>query len=54
MALSTTFQMKQALVRLLRSNGSLVSAAIGGFHQGVAPQKVKYPFVVYSFVSAPR
>jgi hypothetical protein len=54
MALSTTAPMKRALVKLLRTNGALVSAAVGGFHQGVAPQKVKYPFVVYNFVSAPR
>ncbi len=54
MALSTTAPMKRALVRLLRSNGALVAAAVGGFHQGIAPQKVKYPFVVYNFVSSPR
>jgi hypothetical protein len=54
MALSTTAPMKQALVRLLRSNGALAAAAVGGIHQGIAPSKVKYPFITYSFITSGR
>lgn len=46
---------KQAFVRALRSNATL-TAAVGseGFHEGVTPPNVEYPFIVYSVVVASR
>jgi len=44
---------KRAVVQTLRASPSLVSAIVGGIHEGIAPRKIKYPFIVYQLVSAP-
>ena len=44
---------KRAVVQTLRASPSLVSAIAGGIHEGIAPRKVRYPFIVYQLVSAP-
>lgn len=53
MAVATSAPVKRAVVQKLRASPSLVSAIAGGIHEGIAPRKVKYPFVVYQLVSAP-
>ena len=53
MALTHTGPIKNGVVRLIRSSSDLRAALKGGIHQSVAPSRVKYPFVVYSRVSAP-
>lgn len=30
-----------------------MSAIAGGIHEGIAPRKVRYPFIVYQLVAAP-
>lgn len=44
---------KRAVVQALRASPSLVSAIAGGIHEGIAPRKIRYPFIVYQLVSAP-
>jgi hypothetical protein len=44
---------KRAVVQVLRASPSLVSAIRGGIHEGIAPRKVRYPFIVYQLVAAP-
>jgi hypothetical protein len=44
---------KQAIVRRLRSNASVKAALPGGMHEGFAPEKVAYPFLVYQLIYAP-
>lgn len=44
---------KRAVVQKLRASPSLVSAIAGGIHEGIAPRKVRYPFIVYQLVAAP-
>lgn len=53
MTVSSVAPVKRAIVQALRASPALVSAIAGGIHEGVAPRKVKYPFVVYQLVSAP-
>ncbi len=53
MTIATTAPIKRAIVQALRASPSLVSAIRGGIHEGVAPRKVRYPFVVYQLVAAP-
>lgn len=53
MVTTTSAPIKRAIVRQLRASPALVAAIAGGIHEGVAPRKVKYPFVVYQLVSAP-
>ena len=48
MALTTSANIKQALVATLRANNTLKDA-IKGIYEGFAPAKTKYPFVTYSF-----
>jgi len=50
--LTTSFPIKRALVQTMRAYTPL-KAAISGVFEGVAPEKVKYPFVVYNLVAAP-
>lgn len=52
MTLTTTANVKQALVATLRADNPL-KAAITGIHEGFAPDNANYPFVVYSNVFAP-
>jgi len=53
MATSTTAPIKRALVQKLRASSGLVAAIAGGIHEGVAPRKVKYPFITYQLIAAP-
>lgn len=53
MADTTTMPIKRAIVRLTRSHGPLDSRLTGGIHQRVASRRARYPFMVYSEVSAP-
>jgi len=48
----TSAPVKRALVQKLRASPSLVAAIAGGIHEGIAPRKVRYPFVTYQLVSA--
>jgi hypothetical protein len=50
---STSASVKRAVVRALRASPSLVSAIRGGIHEGIAPRKVRYPFITYQLVAAP-
>lgn len=52
MTLSTSANVKQALVVALRANNPLHSAT-SGIYEGFAPAKATYPFVVYNMVFAP-
>jgi len=53
MAVTTTGAIKRALVRQLRADAGIGAAITGGIHEGIAPRKVKYPFITYSMVTAP-
>jgi hypothetical protein len=50
---STSASIKRGLVRHARSDATLKAALIGGIHEGFAPEKVRYPFMVYNVVAAP-
>ena len=43
---------KRAIVQTLRALGPLTSALNGGIHEGIAPRKIKYPFIVYQLSSS--
>jgi len=49
----STAPLKRALVRRLRNDSELAAALKGGINQRTAPRKLKYPYLVYSEVSAP-
>ena len=53
MAFASVAPVKRAVVQSLRASPSLVSAIAGGIHEGIAPRKIKYPFIVYQLISAP-
>lgn len=53
MTIATSAPIKRAVVQALRASPSLTSAIAGGIHEGVAPRKVRYPFIVYQLVAAP-
>src|SRR5512146_2737849 len=48
----TSASIKQALVSAMRAKTTL-KTAVNGFHEGFAPRKTAYPFVVYNRVSSP-
>jgi len=50
---TTSAAIKRGLVRNARSSVALKAAIVGGIHEGFAPEKVKYPFMVYNLVTAP-
>jgi len=50
---TTSAPIKRGIVRHARSNGPLKAAIVGGIHEGFAPEKVKYPFMVYNLVASP-
>lgn len=52
MVTATVAPVKRAVVQKLRALPALVSAIAGGIHEGVAPRKVRYPFIVYQVVSS--
>jgi hypothetical protein len=53
MTTTSVAPVKRAVVQALRASPSLVSAIRGGIHEGIAPRKVRYPFIVYQLVAAP-
>jgi hypothetical protein len=52
MVISTSAPAKRAIVQTLRALGALTSAINGGIHEGIAPRKIKYPFIVYQLSSS--
>jgi len=53
MAVASVAPVKRAVVQALRASPSLVSAIAGGIHEGIAPRKIRYPFITYQLVAAP-
>ena len=51
--LVTVAPVKRAIVQALRASAPLTAAIAGGIHEGIAPRKIKYPFIVYQLVAAP-
>jgi len=51
--LTGTGPIKRGVVRLIRSNGPFEPPLRGGIHERLASKREKYPFIVYSAVSAP-
>ena len=51
--MSTVAPVKRALVQTMRASSPLVAAIRGGITEGMAPRKVKYPFIVFALVAAP-
>jgi len=50
---TTSTAIKRGVVRHARSDVPLKTAIVGGIHEGFAPEKVRYPFMVYNLVAAP-
>jgi len=50
MAYLTSQNIWRALVVQLRSNAALKAALTGGIHEGIAPEKVPYPHLVWTAV----
>jgi hypothetical protein len=50
---TTSAAIKRGIVRHARSDATLKAAIVGGIHEGFAPEKVRYPFMVYNLVTAP-
>jgi hypothetical protein len=50
---TTSAPIKRAIVQKLRASPALVAAIAGGIHEGIAPRKIRYPFIVYQLVAAP-
>lgn len=53
MTIASVAPVKRAVVQALRASPSLTAAIRGGIHEGIAPRKVRYPFIVYQLVAAP-
>jgi len=52
--MSTVAPVKRAIVQTLRASGPLTNAIVGGINEGMAPRRVRYPFIVYQLVSSVR
>ena len=52
MVTSSSAPAKRAIVQTLRASAPLTSAIAGGIHEGIAPRKIKYPFIVYQLASS--
>lgn len=50
MSYLTSQNIWRALVAQLRSNGTLKAALTGGIHEGLAPEAVDYPYLVWTAV----
>jgi len=50
---TTSAPIKRGVVRHARADAPLKAALVGGIHEGFAPEKVKYPFMVYNLIAAP-
>lgn len=53
MTTQTHAPVKRAFVARVRANGTIKAALIGGIHEGFAPEKASYPFLVWNLVAAP-
>ena len=53
MAISTSFNVWQALVQEYRADAPLKAALAGGLHEGFAPEKAPYPLATYTPVAMP-
>jgi hypothetical protein len=53
MALTSSGEIKRAIVAHLRSSVPLKTALVGGIHEGFAPNKASYPILTYQLVYAP-
>jgi len=52
--MSTVAPVKRAIVQAMRASAPLGAAIAGGINEGMAPRRVRYPFVVYQLVSSVR
>lgn len=52
MATASSAPVKRAMVQALRADTPFTDSIVGGIHEGLAPRKVRYPFVVYQLVSS--
>lgn len=52
MVVASSAPVKRAIVQTLRASGALTSAIAGGIHEGIAPSKIRYPFIVYQLASS--
>jgi hypothetical protein len=50
---TTSAAIKRGVVRHARANAPLKAAIVGGVHEGMAPAKIRYPFMVFNLVAAP-
>jgi hypothetical protein len=50
---TTSAPIKRGIVRNARASAPLKAALVGGIHEGFAPEKVRYPFMVYTVLAAP-
>jgi len=53
MAISTSFNIWQAVVQEYRADAPLKASLVGGLHEGFAPEKTPYPLAVYIPVAMP-
>ena len=53
MALTDTGPIRRGIVRMLRSSTPLMSSLRGGIHEGLSSRQAKYPFLLFTEVSAP-
>lgn len=51
--ISTSANIKRALVVWLRSNAELKAALVGGIHEGFAPEKPDFPLLKFDVIGAP-
>lgn len=49
----THSQIEQAFVARIRANSSIRADLTGGIHEGFAPEKASYPFLVWNLVAGP-
>lgn len=52
--MSTVAPVKRAIVQTMRGSAPLTAAIAGGINEGMAPRRVRYPFIVYLMVSSVR
>lgn len=52
--MATVAPVKRAIVQTLRASGPIGTAIAGGINEGMAPRRVRYPFIVYQLVSSVR
>jgi hypothetical protein len=52
--MSTVAPIKRAIVQAMRASTPLTDVIVGGMNEGMAPRKIRYPFVIYLMVSSVR